>query len=89
MSPKRTRKHWLTRPATIRRLWWLFGAVLALTVAAQAGVHIHAHFGADGIFGFSAFFGFISCVAMVVFAKLLGFVLKRPDDYYKDDQPDV
>lgn len=88
-SPDNENRHWLTRPATIRRLWWLFAVVLALTVAAQLGVHIHEHFGADGLFGFYAAFGFGSCVVMVVFAKLLGFVLKRPDDYYKDDRPDV
>lgn len=76
-------RHWLTRPETIRRLWWMFAAVLALTVIAQLAVHIHAHFGADGWFGFYALFGFISCVAMVVFARLLGRLLKRPEDYYE------
>jgi len=77
--------HWLVRPATIRKLWWIFGGVLALTVLAQLGVHVHGHFGIDGWLGFNAVFGFLACVAMVVFAKLLGFVLKRPVDYY--DRP--
>lgn len=76
--------HWLVRPGTIRWLWWIFGAVLALTVAAQLYIHVHAYFGVDGWFGFSAGFGFLSCVAMVVFAKLLGVLVKRPEDYYED-----
>lgn len=81
---KQPQTHWLSRPATIRKLWWIFGAVLALTVVAQIGIAVHGHFGPDGWFGFSALYGFASCVAMVVFAKVLGFLLKRPENYYDD-----
>lgn len=80
--------HWLVRPATIRKLWWIFGAVLAITVLAQFFVHVHAYFGVDAWPGFNAAYGFLTCVAMVVFAKLLGFVLKRPVDYYGDAHRD-
>jgi hypothetical protein len=76
--------HWLVRPKTIRLLWWLFSAILALTLIAQFYVHIHEYFTVDGWPGFYAIFGFLSCVAMVVFAKVLGFVLKRPDNFYDD-----
>lgn len=74
--------HWLVRPRTIRLLWWIFGAILALTVAGQFFIHFHAYFEVDGWFGFYAIYGFLTCVGMVVLAKLLGLVLKRPDDYY-------
>ena len=74
--------HWLVRPKTIRLLWWIFGTILALTVIAQAFIHVHGYFAVDGWFGFYALFGFLTCVGMVVVAKLLGVVLKRPDDYY-------
>ncbi len=84
-DPKRPEEpHWLVRPGTIRLLWWIFSGVLALTVALQIWIHLHAYFGVDGWFGFYAAFGLLSCVAMVLFAKLLGFVLKRPDTYYDD-----
>ncbi len=76
--------HWLTRPDTIRKLWILFAVILAATVLADAFVARHPHFGLDGTFGFGAWFGFLSCVVLVAFAKLLGFVLKRPDTYYND-----
>ncbi len=85
MSGPTPEKHWLSRPETIRKLWWVFGAILAATVIAQIFVHVHDYFTVDGWFAFSAVFGFLACVAMVVFAKLLGFVLKRPDTYYDDD----
>lgn len=77
-------KHWLVRKSTVRKLWWIFGAILALTVIAQFFVHVHDYFGVDGWFGFSAGYGFLTCVGMVIFAKLLGFWLKRPENYYYD-----
>lgn len=33
--------------------------------------------------GFYAAWGFLSCVALVALARLLGWWLKRPDDYYE------
>jgi len=75
--------HWLSRPETIRRLWIVFIAVLAATLVAEAFVHLHPRFRLEGWFGFHAAYGFLSCVAMVLFAKLLGVFLKRPDDYYE------
>lgn len=76
------REHWLTRAKNIRLLRRIFGAVLAATVLAQAFVPVHARFGADGILGFAALYGFAGCVVMVVIAKILGWWLQRSDDYY-------
>jgi hypothetical protein len=76
--------HWLSRPQTIRRLWWTFAILLAVTVLVQLVIPVEGHFGADGWFGFAALFGFGACVAMVFFAKVLGMLLKRSDEYYDD-----
>ena len=75
---------WLARPSSIRLLWRVFAVVLGLIMLAQLFLPVKGYFGADGWFGFGAVFGFLSCLAMVVFAKLLGYVLKRPVDYYGD-----
>ncbi len=79
---------WLERPSTIRGLWIGFTIVLTLTVAAQAFIHIKGYFGVDGWFGFAAVFGFGACAAMVIVAKLLGFVLKRREQYYQNRPED-
>lgn len=79
-------RHWLQRPATVRWLWRGGLLLLAVAVLAQWGVPLHAWFGIDGWFGFYAVFGFASCVAMVLLAKALGWVLKRPDSYYDQDE---
>lgn len=76
-------QHWLTRPETIRRLWWIFIAMLAATVAAEFFIEHEAYFGVDAIFGFNAWYGFIACAALIIFAKVLGLVLKKPDAYYE------
>jgi hypothetical protein len=76
--------HWLERPRTIRMLWIAFAAILAATVAVELLIHPHGSFGVDGTFAFNAWYGFAACVALILLAKLLGFLIKRPDDYYDD-----
>ena len=77
-------QHWLTRPATIRKLWVIFGCVLAATVIAELFVTHQAHFGIDGTFAFSAWYGFIACAALIGAAKALGLALKRRETYYEE-----
>lgn len=76
--------HWLVRRSTIRLLWVVGLAILALTVIADLFVDHEGEFGLDGTIGFGAWFGFASCVVMVLVAKGLALFLKRKDDYYAD-----
>ncbi len=76
------RRHWLDEPRNVKLLWRLFLGVLALTVLAEPFVRMHPHFAVEGIFGFHAWYGLLACAAMIVVAKALGWVLKRPDTYY-------
>lgn len=77
-------KHWLYRPENIRKLWAWGLAILAASVLAQVVFAVHGYFGFDGLFAFNAVYGFLTCAIMVVFAKLLGVFIKRPDTYYQD-----
>ncbi|MCB2018928.1 MAG: hypothetical protein KDF54_15690 [Hydrogenophaga sp.] len=85
-SPANETPHWLDHPANVKRLYRGFQVVLALTVLAELVVHLHPHFGVEALFGFNAWFGFLACLAMIIVAKGLALVLKRPDTYY--DQND-
>ena len=80
--------HWLARPETIRRIWRVSIAVLVITVLLEFVIKIKGYFGVDDWLGFGAAFGFLSCLAMVLVAKVLGFVLKRDEDYYREDSAD-
>lgn len=77
------RRHWLTRPKTIRGLWWGGSVLLAIVTLADLVVHGHAVFGIDGTFGFYSWYGLATCALMVVVAKALGVLLKREDTYYE------
>lgn len=79
---ERSEDHWLTRPATIGLLKKLFIALLVLLVLADFTVEHHSYFGIDGTFGFGAWVGFVTCMALIAVAKMFGMLLKRPDSYY-------
>jgi len=76
--------HWLVRPKTIRRLWWGGGVILALLTLTDLFYEAHPYFGIDGGFGFYSWYGFATCAAMVIFAKILGLFVSRKDTYYDE-----
>ena len=80
---------WLDEPRNVKRLWRGFLVVLALTVIAEFFVELHPHFAVERVFGFNAWFGFLSCAAMIAVAKGLALFIKRRDTYYeRADEPD-
>lgn len=74
---------WLDEPRNVKKLWHGFLAVLALTVLVELAVALHPHFEVESLFAFHAWFGFVACAAMIVVAKGLALLLKRPDTYYQ------
>lgn len=68
-----------------RLLWVGFAAVMLLVLVLDFFVEHHAEFGFEGTRFFHAWFGFAACAAIVVLSKWLGMVLKRPEDFYKDE----
>ena len=81
-------EHWLDDQRNVKKLWRGFLVVLALTVIAGAFVDLHPHFEIESWFGFNAVYGFITCLLMIVGAKALGLILKKPDAYYAKDERD-
>ena len=77
-------KHWLVRPATLRLFWRGGLALLALMVAGDFFVDRHPISRIDGIFGFYAWYGLVTCLGMILFAKVLGILLRRRDTYFDD-----
>jgi len=75
-------KDFLERPGTIRALWLLLWAICGLTVGLEFFFERRPHFDIDGFFGFSAVLGFVACALLILLAKLLGFALKRKENYY-------
>ena len=65
-------------------MWKAFIALLALSLLAEAFIVKDAHFDAERWFGFHAAYGFIACTALILIAKALGVLLKKPDRYYDE-----
>lgn len=82
---KHQKLHWLVRPNTIKGLW--AGGIVLLLIVTGLGttVHPHAKFGIEGTLTFYSWYGFMTCVGMVLFAKfIVGIFLSRKDTYYDD-----
>lgn len=82
---------WFDRPRSRRLLWILLWTACASTVVAELMLQLehrrHGHFGehsADGWWGAYSVLGFAGCALMIVAAKVLGFWLKKPEDYYQE-----
>lgn len=81
MKPKKE-FNFFDRPETIRKLWIMLYVLCGLTLVPDLFTHREAHFGFDRFFGFYGLLGFVSCVVLILLAKLLGWVLKVKEDYY-------
>lgn len=76
--------HWLYKTSTRRKLWIGGIVILMLTVIGELFIKLHPYFEIAEIFSFHAVYGFLSCIVMIVFSWLLGFFIKRKDDYYDE-----
>ena len=72
-----------------RTLTWAMLALMAALVIADVLIPTgYGRFPWDTIGGFGAFYGFVSCVLIIVVSKLLGYaLLYRSEDYYDDALP--
>ena len=64
----------------------LYGVIGVLVILDIFAPRHHAHYFWDHIPGFSAVFGFLSCLVLIFFSKGIGhaFLMKKKD-YYEDD----
>ena len=62
---------WLVRPATIRLLWRIGLGALAVIALADLVIERHGSFGIEETTGFYSWYGFLTCLAMVIAAKVL------------------
>lgn len=76
---------WFYKRDSVKKLWIFGTAILSITLLSEVWIHLHAYFQIVDFFAFNALFGFLSCVLMVLFAKLLGYLIKRKEDYYHNE----
>lgn len=77
------KKYWLDRPENVTKFYRAVWGIGIALVAGELFLRRHEELAFAGWFAFYALFGFIACVALVLTAKALRRVLKRPENYYE------
>ena len=83
--PDGEKRYWLDEPRNVRKLVWALIAVCAGLFFADGFYDKHGETEVEYLFGFYAIFGFTVYVGLVLVAKWLRTLLKRPEDYYDAD----
>ncbi|MAH35122.1 MAG: hypothetical protein CMO42_07525 [Verrucomicrobiales bacterium] len=79
-------QHWILKRKNIKKLWIWSIILLVSLVLIQTILPIKGHFEVESWLGFGAWFGFLACVLMILFSKVLGLVVKKPEDYYEKNE---
>ena len=79
-------QHWILKKENIKKLWVCSIVLLVSLVLVQLFFPIKGHFEVESWIGFGAWFGFIACILMIFFSKVLGLVVKKSEDYYVQDE---
>ena len=82
-------QHWILKKENIKKLWVCSIVLLVSLILVQLIFPIKGHFEVESWIGFGAWFGFIACILMILFSKILGLVVKKPEDYYAKDKGNV
>jgi len=78
-----SKTYWLDRRENVNKVYWAVWIVCGVLLLIDPLIHKHEEFGFAEWFGFFGFFGFVACVGLVLTAKALRKILKRPEDYYE------
>ena len=76
------KKGWFDKKSHLILFLRLFYASLVVLVVLDLFIEKHTVFGFDSVPSFSAVYGFISCVLLVLLAKVLRIFIMRDEDYY-------
>ncbi|WP_322865205.1 hypothetical protein U5922_002740 [Aquicoccus sp. G2-2] len=80
---------WVDKPGSAMRLVYALGALCLVLFALDFTFTPHGHFGFETIPGFFGVYGFVMFTALILAAKGLRRLVKRPEDYYGDTAVDT
>ncbi|PHQ97108.1 MAG: hypothetical protein COB40_05775 [Marinosulfonomonas sp.] len=80
---------WVDRPGNPMRIIWILAAASALAFLADFTYEKHGTFEIENLPGFFAVFGFVGFTGLILVARLLRRLIKRPEDYYGDKSIDT
>ncbi|HKK32610.1 MAG TPA: hypothetical protein VJ934_03520 [Desulfomicrobiaceae bacterium] len=65
-------------------LWVLLAAVCAASLGLEFVAAPEVHFSFGHFFGFNAVLAALACAVLILIARGLGIILKKPTDHYDD-----
>lgn len=71
-------------PKNIKRFLIIFYSSLVVLFISEFFIHPHPAFAFERIKGFSAVYGFFSCVLLIFLAKILRLIVMKKDNYYDE-----
>jgi hypothetical protein len=86
MNGSDQRQYLFDKPRNVRRLFRVLYATCVVLLALDFILHRHVTHAWEHQPGFYGLFGFTACVTLVLIAKQLRRVLRRPEDYYDVDE---
>ena len=79
---------WVDKPGSANKIFWGLAVVCGLLFLADFTYDKHGHFHIEDTTGFYGIYGFVAFTALILIAKTLRVLIKRPEDYYGDKAVD-
>ena len=78
------KRGWFDKTENLKLFLWVFFSSLVVLLVVDFFIGKHPDFAFEGVPNIFAAYGFISCVMLVLVAKVLRMILMREEDYYDD-----
>lgn len=75
---------WVDKPGSANKIFWALVVVCGLAFLADFTYEKHGHFDVENVPGFFAAYGFFMFTGLILAAKGLRVLIKRPEDFYGD-----
>lgn len=75
---------WVDKPGSANRIFWGLAVFCGLLFLADFAYEKHGKFDIENLPGFFGVYGFICFTGLILLAKGLRVLIKRPEDYYGD-----
>ena len=75
---------WVDRPGSANKIFWALAVVCALLFLADFTYEKHGHFAVENLPGFFGVYGFVMFTGLILVAKALRVLIKRPENFYGD-----
>ena len=79
---------WVDKPGSVNKIIWTLALVCGLLFLADFTFEKHGYFDIEHLPGFFGVYGFVMFTGLILAAKGLRVLIKRPEDFYGDKAVD-